>query len=104
MTHLDLESLPLLGGQTISLGNDRNDIDDFAEFLHHNNINGSKRVTSGVDKVQAAVDTGVLDVSVTHGGQLFAQVGAVLVLDVFNDRVPANAAKIFGKRKMRPEK
>ena len=46
-------------------------------------------MASGVDEVQAAVDARVLDVSVTHGGQLLAQVRAVLVFDVFNDWVPA---------------
>ena len=44
---------------------------------------------SRVDKVQTAVNTGVLDVSVTLCGKLLAKVGAVLVFDVLDDRVPA---------------
>ena len=43
----------------------------------------------GADEVETAVDSGVLDEAVTHGGQLLSEVGAVLVLDVFDDRVPA---------------
>jgi hypothetical protein len=46
-------------------------------------------VTGGVEEVQAAVDTGVLDVAVTHGGELLEEVRAVLVLDVLDNGVPA---------------
>ena len=35
------------------------------------------------------MDSGVGDVSVTHGRQLLSEVGAVLVLDVLDDWVPA---------------
>ena len=43
----------------------------------------------GIDEKQRAVDPGVLDMTVPHGRQLFSEVRAVLVLDVFDDRVPA---------------
>jgi hypothetical protein len=46
-------------------------------------------VAGGVEEVQAAVDAGVLDVAVPHGGKLLAEVRAVLVLDVLDDGVPA---------------
>jgi hypothetical protein len=46
-------------------------------------------MSGGADEVQAAVNAGVLDISVSHGSQLYAEVRAVLVLDVFDDRVPA---------------
>ncbi len=46
-------------------------------------------MTSGVDKVKTAVNTRVLDVAVAHGSKLFAEIGAVLVLDILDDRVPA---------------
>jgi len=88
-THLGLEPLPLIQCQAITLRDDRHNIDDFAQFLHHDNVNRPQSMASGVDEVQAAVDARVLDVSVTHGGQLLAQVRAVLVFDVFNDWVPA---------------
>ena len=44
---------------------------------------------SGADKVEAAVDTRILNVPVTHSRQFLAQIRAVLVLDVFHDGVPA---------------
>jgi len=46
-------------------------------------------MAGGVDEVQAAVNTGVLDVSVTHSSQFFAEVSAMLIFDVLDDRVPA---------------
>lgn len=46
-------------------------------------------MAGGVDEVQAAVDAGILDVSVAHGSQFLAQVSTVLIFDVFDDRVPA---------------
>jgi hypothetical protein len=46
-------------------------------------------MASGIDEVQAAVDTCVLDVAVTHGSEFFAEISAVLVLDIFNDGIPA---------------
>jgi len=42
-----------------------------------------------VDKVQAAVDARVLDVTVTHRRKLLAKVRAVLVLDILHNWVPA---------------
>lgn len=44
-----------------------------------------------VDEEEAAVDTGVLNVAVTHSSELLAKVCAVLVLDVLNDGIPAAA-------------
>lgn len=41
------------------------------------------------DEEQAAVDAGVLDITVTHGGELLAEEGRVLILDVLDDRLPA---------------
>ena len=42
-----------------------------------------------VDKVKAAVNARVLDVTVTHRRELLAKVRAVLVLDILHDWVPA---------------
>lgn len=91
-THLALEALPLLQSQAIRLGNDRNNIDNLAQLLHDNHVNWAETVSSGADEVQAAVDAGILDVSVSHCGQLLAEVRAVLVLDVLDDRIPAAIA------------
>lgn len=38
------------------------------------------------------MNSSVDDVLVTHGGQLFAQVRRVLILDVLDDRFPAGDA------------
>ena len=88
-THLGLEQITLDQGKAIGLGNDRHDVDDLTELLHDNDVDGAQRVACGVDEVQAAVDTCVLDMAVTLRGELLAKVRAVLVLDVFDNRVPA---------------
>lgn len=46
-------------------------------------------MTSWVDEEEAAVDAGIDNVLVSHSGELLAEVGRVLVLDVFNNWVPA---------------
>lgn len=46
-------------------------------------------MAGGRDEEQAAVDTGILDEAITHGGQLLAKEGRVLVLDVLDDGLPA---------------
>lgn len=70
-----LESLALLQGQGIGLCNDGDDVDNLAQLLQDNYVDGLESVTCGLDEVQAAVDTGVLDVAVALSGELLAQVG-----------------------------
>lgn len=41
-----------------------------------------------INKVQAAMDTCILDISVAHGRQFFAQICTVLVFDVLNYGIP----------------
>lgn len=84
-----LEQLSLLQGETIRLGNDRHNIDSLAQLLQDDNIDWLEGVTGGGDEVQAAVDAGVLDVTLTLRSQLLAQICAVLVLDVLDNRIPA---------------
>lgn len=84
-----LEHLPLLQGQAVRLGDHGHDIDGLAQFLQYHNVDRLQRVSGGCDEVEAAVDAGVLNVSLTLGSELLAQVGGVLVLDVLDDRVPA---------------
>ena len=43
-----------------------------------------------VDEKQTTVDSGVQNVAVTNSGELLAEVCAVLVLDVFDNRIPAS--------------
>lgn len=91
-TDLELEVIPLLNSQAVRFGNDGDNIDNFAEFLHHNNINRTEGVSRRVDEIEAAVDTCILDVTVPHGRQLLAEVRTMLVLDVLDDGVPAGKA------------
>ena len=87
--HPLLEKLPFLHGKTVGFGNDWDDIHNLAKLLHDNDINWSKRVTSWVDEEKTAVDTSILDVTVTDSSKFLTKVRAVLILDVFNNRVPA---------------
>ena len=44
----------------------------------------------GLDEEQAAVDTGILDITVTLGREFLPEVCRVLVLDVFHNWVPTS--------------
>ena len=84
-----LEHLPLLKRQAVRLGDNGDNVHNLAELLHHNDIDRPEGVAGRVDEEQAAVDTRVLDMAVTLRGELLAEVRAVLVLDVLDDRIPA---------------
>jgi len=84
-----LERLSLLQGQGVSLGDDGHDVDNIRQLLQNNDINGLERVARGLDEEQAAVDTCVLDVSLTLSCEFLSQVRGVLILDILDDRVPA---------------
>lgn len=84
-----LELQTLVHGQSVGLCNDRHDIDDIRQLLQDDNIDGLEGVTGGLDEEQAAVDAGVLDVTLSLGRELLSQVRGVLILDVLDDWVPA---------------
>lgn len=84
-----LEGGALLQGQAVALGNDRHDVDELAQFLENDNVDGLEAVARGLDEEEAAVDARVLEVTLALGGELLAQVSAVLVLDVLDNGVPA---------------
>ena len=88
-TNLLFEGFTFFQSETVGLGNDRNDVDNFAEFFHDNHIYRTERMSSWVDEVQAAVDARVLDVTVTHRRELLAKVCTVLVFDIFHNWIPA---------------
>lgn len=46
-------------------------------------------MTGGLDEEQAAVNASILDVTLSLSGELFSQVRRMLVLDIFNNGVPA---------------
>lgn len=50
-------------------------------------------MTRGLDEEETAVNAGILDVSFTLCGQFFAEIGRVLVFDVFDDGIPARECK-----------
>lgn len=84
-----LELSTLLQRQAVTLGNDGNNVDKLAQLLKDNNVNGLQGVARWLDEEQAAVDTRVLEVPLTLSGELLAEVGTVLVLDVLDNGVPA---------------
>ena len=83
------DSLILLQRQAVGLGNDGNNIDNLTELLHDNNVDGTEGVTRRVDEEQGTVNTSILNMAVTLRSELLAEVRAVLVLDVLDNRVPA---------------
>ena len=46
-------------------------------------------MTRRLNEEQAAVDASVLNVALALGCELFSEIGRVLVLDIFDDGVPA---------------
>jgi hypothetical protein len=84
-----LESLTLLNSEGVGLGDDGNNIDDIWQLLQHHDVNGLQGVAGGLNKEQAGVDAGVLDVTLTLGCELLSQVRGVLILDILDDRIPA---------------
>lgn len=84
-----LELGTLLQGQTVALRDDGDNVDELAQLLEHNNVNGLKSVARWLDEEQAAVDARVLEIPLTLSSELFAEVGTVLVLDVLDNGVPA---------------
>lgn len=89
-THPLFERVPLVHGQAVGLRDNRHDIHDLTQLLHDDDVDGTKGVASRVDEEQTAVDARVLDVAVADGGELLAEVRAVLVLDVLDNWVPAS--------------
>jgi len=88
-TNLLLECEPLFRRQAVRLCDNRHHVHDLAQLLQHDDVDCAQRVSRRVDKEQRAVNPSVLDVAVSHRRQLFSQIRAVLVLDVFDNRVPA---------------
>jgi hypothetical protein len=84
-----LESLSLLQSQGVSLGNDGDDVDDIRKLLQDDNVDRLEGVTRWLDEEQAGVNSGILDVTLSLGCELLAQVSGVLILDVFDDGIPA---------------
>lgn len=84
-----LEGLSLLEGEGVGLCDDGHNVDDIRQLLQDDNINWLERVARRLNEEQAAVDAGILDVSLSLGRELLAQVRRVLILDVLDDGIPA---------------
>lgn len=87
--HLLLECEPLLHRQAVRLGNDRHYVHNLAQFLQHDNVNRTQGMPGWINEEQRAVNPGVMNVTISHCRQFFSKIRAMLVLDVFDDRVPA---------------
>lgn len=108
-----LERLTLFEGEGVGLGNNGNNVDDIGQLLQDNDIDGleamrgqwvspkelqesqgmcgaNSRMAGGLDEEQAAVNTSILDVTLTLSGEFLAEVCRVLILDVLDNGVPAD--------------
>lgn len=74
------EAESLVDSEGVGLRDNRDDVDDFAQLLHHNHVDGAQAVAGRVDEEQATVDSGILNVTVTLSGELFSEVRGVLIL------------------------
>lgn len=88
-TNLLLEREPLFHRQTVRLRDNRHYVHNLAQLLQHDNVNRTQRMSRRIDEEQRAVNPSVLNVTISHRRQLFSEIRAVLVLDVFDDGVPA---------------
>jgi len=64
--NLLLERKPLFHRQAVRLCNDWNHIHDLAQLLQHDDVNRAQRVSGWIDEEQRAVNSRVLDVTVSH--------------------------------------
>lgn len=82
-----LEVCNLLVGESIGLGDDRNEIDFGVESTHDLNIQGLERVAGGLDEVDTSVHTIVNDVHAVHL-VLGIEIRIEPLLDVLDNRTP----------------
>lgn len=83
------EGSTLLQGERVGLSDDGDNVDHVGKLLQHDNVNRLEGMARGLDEEEAAVNAGVLDIAFALGSQLLSQVRRVLVLDVFDNWVPA---------------
>lgn len=83
-----LEFLTLRKGETVTLSNDRHDVDIVLKFLQDRDVDWLETVASRLDEEETAVNTGVIEEPISLGGKFLAQINTVLLLDVLHDRDP----------------
>ena len=91
MPHPLLESFPFLQSQTITLRNNRHNVDNLAQLLHHQDIDRLEGVTGRSNEVEAAVNSSIDNMLVSHRCQFFSEVGGMLIFDVLDYGIPAIA-------------
>jgi hypothetical protein len=80
MTDLGFEYLSFIKSQTIGFGDHRDDIDNFRKLFHDDDVNGAKGMSTRINEKEAAVDSGILDITFTSCGEFLSQISTVLVL------------------------
>lgn len=85
-----LKGTALFKGKGVGLGDDRNHVDNIRELLQDNDIDWLQGVARGLDEEKAAVDAGILDISLSLSGEFLSEVGRVLVLNVLHNWIPAS--------------
>lgn len=84
------ECSALLQRKGVGLCDDRHDIDNIGELLQNHNVNRFEGVARRLDEEQAAVNSCVLDVSLSLRSELLSEVSTMLVFDVFHNGIPAS--------------
>lgn len=84
-----LEGLAFFQRKGVRLGDHGHNVDNIGKLLEDDNVDGLERVARRLDEEEAAVDAGILNVALTLGSELLAEIGRVLVLDVLDDGIPA---------------
>lgn len=101
-----LECLSLFQCQGVGLGNNGDNVNNVGKLLKDDNIDGLKarngqygpsnrvlnniRMAGWLNEEKTTVDTCVLDVALSLSCEFLAEVGRVLIFDVFHNGVPAN--------------
>lgn len=73
--------------ESISLGDDRNQVDARAQALHDLDVEGLERVAGRADEVQASMNTEI-DLVISSGLLLLQHIGLVLVVKELDDGHP----------------
>lgn len=83
------ESFTLCKGQRVAFGNNRNNISYFRQSLQDNEIYRLEAVPSRLDEEQNTMDSSVGQILLSLGSKLLSQVVAMLILDIFDNGIPA---------------
>jgi len=85
-----LECSAFLECEGVGLGNYRDDVHHVRQLLEHHDVDRLQGVAARLDEEEAAMDSGVRNVSLSLGGEFLAEIGRVLIFDVFDNGVPAS--------------